>query len=245
MMMYIRSFIFSVGMILATVIHATLSLFTYPFPLRWRYRFITLWSRFIVFWLRLCCGIRYKIQNQEVLQPLLAQKKGVVVLSKHQSTWETLAFQVIFPPQTWVLKRELLQVPFFGWALSLLDPIAINRKARLSAIDQLISEGKKRLDQGRWVIVFPEGTRMARGQTNRFAKGGAALAKQCDCWVLPVAHNSGTFWPRRGFLKHSGTIQIVLGQPIDPKHYDVQQINQIAKEWIDATTASLEKDHAK
>lgn len=235
MITIIRSLIFSIVMIIFTIIYATLSLFTFAFSANFRYRFITTWSRFIIWWAKVCCGIHYRVIGLEHLP-----KKPCVILSKHQSTWETLAFQVFLPMQTWVLKKELLRVPFFGWALSLLEPIAINRKEKRSAIDQLVAQGKERLKQGRFIIVFPEGTRIKPGETKAFAKGGAALAKAAGCPIVPIAHNAGQHWPRRGFVKTPGEITVVIGPSMDTTHHAVHEINAMAKKWIDETTKQLE-----
>ncbi len=236
-MMFFRSLIFSLVMIIFTVFYATVSLFTFPFSANFRYRFITTWSKFIIWWAKFCCNIDYRVIGLDNLP-----KQPCVILSKHQSTWETLAFQVFLPMQTWVMKKELLRVPFFGWALSLLEPIAIDRKEKLSAAEQLIKQGKERLQSGRYIIVFPEGTRVKTGDTKSFAKGGAALAKAVDRPIVLVAHNAGKHWPRRGFLKIPGTITVVIGPTIDTSQHSVQDINAIAKKWIDETTRQLETE---
>lgn len=237
-MIFARSLLFSIVMILFTIFYATASLFTFPFSANFRYRFITRWSRFIIWWAKTCCDIHYRVIGLEHLP-----KEPCVILSKHQSTWETLAFQVFLPMQTWVMKKELLRIPFFGWALSLLEPIAIDRTDKLSAADQLIKQGKERLNSGRYIIVFPEGTRIKTGETKAFAKGGAALAKACHRVVVPIAHNAGQHWPRRGFIKKPGLITVVIGPAIKTDELSVQEINATAKKWIDDTTKQLESNH--
>jgi 1-acyl-sn-glycerol-3-phosphate acyltransferase len=163
-----------------------------------------------------------------------------IVLSKHQSTWETIALRALLPPeQTWVLKRELLFVPFFGWALAPLQPIAIKRKAGRRAMRQLLEEGTQWLRRGQWIVIFPEGTRVAPGQRKKYGQGGAMLARKAGCPVIPVAHNAGVFWPRRSVNKYSGTIELVFGQPIEPGDRSPSEINALAEEWIEGTVASL------
>jgi 1-acyl-sn-glycerol-3-phosphate acyltransferase len=162
------------------------------------------------------------------------------VLSKHQSAWETLAFQEIFPPFVFILKRELLWIPLFGWGLALLKPIAIDRDAGRRALDQVVSQGRARLEQGIWVVVFPEGTRVAPGHRRRYKSGGAALAAETGYPVVPVAHNAGVFWPKRSFIKKPGTIRVVIGPPIPTKGKSADEVLDQAEEWIEQTMARLE-----
>lgn len=232
---FLRSTIFMVGMIIATVIHAILSLLTFPLPSLWRYRFITLWSKFIVWWAKVATGIRYEIIGKENLP-----EGPAIILCKHQSAWETLALQKFFPPQVWVLKKELLKIPFFGWALRLLDPIAIDRAQGKQAFAQLIEQGRQRLDAGRWVVIFPEGTRMAPGKTGKFRAGGAALAQATQTPIVPIAHNAGTFWPRRGFIKSPGTVKLIIGPTIEPGSLSIDELNLKVKSWIEETMAKIE-----
>src|SRR3569833_2900547 len=157
---------------------------------------------------------------------------AAIVLAKHQSAFETLAFQRIFPPQVWLLKRELLWVPFFGWGLAKQKPIAGDRKATRKALQQLLTIGGARLEHGRWVVIFPEGTRTAPGKKGRYAPGGAMLAARSGYPVVPVAHNAGEFWPRRGFIKRPGTIRIVIGPVIDSRGRSAQEINALAEVWF-------------
>lgn len=232
---WIRSYLFLFGLSIATIIHATLGLFTFPLPFIYRYRFITLWSRFVIFWLKITCHINYRLEGFENLPT----NTPVIILSKHQSTWETLAFQVFFSPQTWVMKKELLNIPFFGWALRLLEPIAIDRRKKLSSIEQIIKQGREKLQAGRWVIIFPEGTRTAFTENRPFLAGGARLAEATGFPVIPVTHNAGLFWPKKGFLKKAGTVIVRIGPIIDTKNKKAEEINAIAKAWIDQTTPQL------
>lgn len=231
----IRGMLFFIGMVLITVVHASLSLLFFPFKVETRYAFVTIWTRMLLKWLTITCGINYRVVNPENIPT-----QNAIILCKHQSMWETLALQKIFPQQTWVLKKELLRVPFFGWALALLKPIAIDRADKKNAMQQLIKQGTAQLKSGRWVVVFPEGTRIAAGKTHKFSKGGFVLAKESGYSLVPVAHNAGSFWPRRGFIKYPGTITAVIGTPIDPHDLSVEELITKAETWINQTVAQLE-----
>ena len=175
------------------------------------------------------CGLRYRIIGAENIP-----KTPSIVLSKHQSAWETLAFQEIFPPQVWVLKKELLRIPFFGWGLAMTSPIAIDRSAKKKALEQIVEQGKDRLKQGFWIVVFPEGTRIPPGQRGKYRIGGAWLATHTNVPVVPVAHNAGEFWGRNSFVKHPGTITVSIGQPIDPTGMEAGELNAQVEAWIEA-----------
>ncbi len=233
-MLLARSLFFALGMWVTVVIFAILCLFTFPFPFSVRYGFLSQWARFNLWWLKVTCGIRYQIEGRENIP-----ERNAIVMSKHQSTWETLALQVIFPPQVWVMKRELLKVPFFGWGLALLEPIAIDRKARGKARQQLIEQGTERLKNGRWVVIFPEGTRIAPGQKGRYALGGASLAQSSGYPVVPMAHNAGEFWSRRKFIKQPGTIQVRIGPMIESEGKTIEEINNEVESWIEGQMAEI------
>ena len=164
---------------------------------------------------------------------------AVIVLAKHQSTWETIFFHWYLPPLAWVLKRELLWLPLFGWALATLEPIAINRKSSSEAMRQLFEQGKACLDKGRWVMIFPEGTRTAPGHRRRYKLGGARLAANTGYPVLPIAHNAGEFWRRRSLIKYPGTIQVVIGPLIETKGLSPQEINDKTEQWIENTMQKI------
>lgn len=229
-----RSIIFTIGQTLATIIFATIGLMLFACPYRIRYHFITQWSHFVIWWAKTLCGIEYVIQGKENLPQTPA-----IVLCKHQSAWETLFLQTLLPPQTWVLKKQLLMIPFFGWALALLEPIAIDRTKAGSALKQLIEQGKKRLSQGRWVVIFPEGTRTEVGKAGKYSRSGPLLAKETGNLVVPIAHNAGVFWPRNSFIKKPGTIQVVIGESIDPALFSADEIHQKTQEWIENTMKTL------
>lgn len=233
-MIYLRSLCFSIGSILATIIVGGLGVFTFPFPFRMRYGFIRLWALFNLWWLQTTCKINYQIEGQNNISG-----SNGIIFCKHQSTWETLALQRIFPPQVWILKRELLWVPLFGWSLAMLKPIAIDRSSGRRAVKEIIEQGIQRLKQGLWVVVFPEGTRIAPGARRKFGVGGAILAENSRYPVIPVAHNAGEFWPRKGFLKHPGTIRVRIGAPIDTSGKTAEEINQEAESWIESAMQEI------
>ena len=154
-------------------------------------------------------------------------------MSKHQSAWETMALQEMFPPQVWVMKREIFWIPFFGWAIAAMEPIAIDRSSGRKAISQIIEQGKKTLDSGKWVVIFPEGTRVPPGKKGRYGMGGAILATKSGYPVIPVALNSGEFWRRNDFIKRPGTIDVVIGKPIDSAGREPDSLNNEVEEWIE------------
>lgn len=162
-----------------------------------------------------------------------------VVLSKHQSTWETFFLQGLFYQSAIILKRELLWVPFFGWGLAIIDPIAINRSNTNNAMSQIITKGRKCLEAGRWILVFPEGTRIPYGQVGKYRVGGARLATATGYPVIPVAHNAGRFWPKRSFLKTPGTIHVVIGPLIETIDRSAEEVLAEAKNWIEGTMKKL------
>ena len=234
MIAFLRACVFSVGMILSAVVYAPFSVMTYPLPLRWRYWFISQYPALNIWWAKVTCGLDYQIDGKENIPDA-----PTVVFSKHQSTWETFALTMIFRPQVWVLKRELLRVPFFGWGLAVLEPIAIDRSAGRSAIDQVLEQGHERLSRGCWVMVFPEGTRTAAGTRQRYKLGGAHLAVHWGQPVVPVAHNAGDFWPRRKFIKTPGVIRMVIGKPIPTAGREPAEVMAEAETWIEATVAEM------
>lgn len=232
----LRSTLFWLVLILLTPPYAILTLAAAALPRMARYRFISGWSLAVLWCLRRLCGIRWSVQGREHLP-----RRPAVILSKHQSAWETLAFQEIFPPQVHVLKRELLWIPFFGWGLALMSPIAIDRARGMAAMRQIARRGKERLEQGFWVVVFPEGTRVAPGERRKYQPGGAWLAAHAGAPVVPVAHNAGRVWPRNSFLKFPGTVTVRIGPPIESAGRDPATINAIAETWIEAQQKHLDR----
>lgn len=229
-----RSSLFALALVLVTPPYALLALCTLPLPRLVRYRIISGWSRLVVLLARLILGIRWRVEG---LDNLPAHPS--VILAKHQSAWETMAFQLIFPPQVHVLKRELLWIPFFGWGLALMSPIAIDRSRGVAALRAIARRGRERLQQGFWVIVFPEGTRVAPGERRPYQLGGAWLAAESGAPVVPVAHNAGLLWPRNAFLKRPGTVTVRIGPTIEAANRDPKAINALAEEWIEEQQKAL------
>jgi 1-acyl-sn-glycerol-3-phosphate acyltransferase len=229
LILFLRSLLFSLGFLFTLFFMGILSIFLAPFPYPQRYKVINIWVRFVLWWLKKTCKIDYIIKGVENIPKIPA----AIIFCKHQSTWETFVLQVIFPLQVWVLKRELLWVPFFGWGLAMTEPIAIDRKSRRIAMQKIVEQGIERLKNGRWVVIFPEGTRVAVGQTRRYGAGGAMLAIRSGFSIVPVAHDAGKYWHRKGFIKQAGTIQVSIGQPIDPRGKKPQEINDIVQTWIE------------
>jgi len=199
-----------------------------------RFRVADAWGRGMLWAGRFFCGLDYVIEGRENIPD-----EPSVVMCKHTTVFETYAQLVTFPRQTWVLKRELKWIPLFGWGLALLKPIAIDRGAGRKAVKQVIRQGKERLAEGTWITVFPEGTRVPAGQTKKYGISAAALASEVGCPIVPVAHNAGDFWPRRGFTKKPGLIRFCIGPPIDPAGRPPKEINAEVQAWIEGKMAEI------
>lgn len=230
----LRSALFAVLQMLLTVLFSVIALLSFPFAAHTRYRIITGYNRIVIWLARWVLGIRYVVHGLEHLP-----NRPAVVLAKHQSAWETIAFLFLFPPLSAVIKQELLRVPFFGWAFRMLSPIAIDRSAGREALKQIIEQGRAKLEQNFWVLVFPEGTRVAPGTKGRYGSGGARLAVEAGAPVVPVAHNAGEVWPRRAFVKRPGTITVSIGPAIEPAGKSAAEITRVTEAWIEAEMARL------
>lgn len=230
-----RSAIYSVLIIIGTVVHGTLCLLAAPLPLHLRYRFTRLWMIGVIYCGKKVCGIEYKIIGWENTQTI----KNGIIFSKHQSAWETIVLAAMFQQAALIIKRELLWIPFFGWGLALLSPIAINRSKATNALQQLLGQGMKLLSQGRWIIIFPEGSRVEPGKVGRYHLGGAKLAVTSGYPVIPVAHNAGICWGKRKFIKSPGVIKVIFGPPIYPQGLTAQEVLHTAKTWIEQTMEQL------
>jgi 1-acyl-sn-glycerol-3-phosphate acyltransferase len=236
--LYLRAILLTLAGVLLTPPYSILAILTFPFDGFTRYRVISGWAWTMLWVVKHVCRIDYQVIGRENIPP-----RAAVVLSKHQSAWETMAFQQILPPQVFVLKKELMRVPFFGWGLAQLPMISIDRNAGMDALQQVIEQGRERLAEGFWVIVFPEGTRVAPGATRRYKVGGAHLAAKTGAPVVPIAHNAGEFWRRRAFLKYPGTITVSIGPPIDTAGLAADEINTRAEAWIEAEMRRLFPHH--
>lgn len=237
-MVYLRSFLFAIILAIFTPPFALAGILAYPLSPRTRHRIVTAWAPLMMWFIRPVLGIRYRVIGRENIPQVPS-----VILSKHQSAWETMALQVIFPPLCFVLKRELLKVPFFGWGLAAIPGIAIDRAAGKDALAQVIEQGTARLREGYWVAVFPEGTRTAPGVYRRYKAGGAALAVNAGAPVVPVAHNAGEFWGRNAFLKYPGEIVVSIGPVIDTAGKDASDVSARAATWIEEEMRRLFPQH--
>lgn len=234
MMATFRAILFYLGLFPLTVLFSVISLFILPLNRTLRYKIVIQWSRLSLWWLRLTCGVKSKINGIENIP-----SRPSVIFCKHQSAWETMALQFIFPPHVQVVKRELLYVPFFGWGLASLNPIAIDRAAGAKALRQVLRIGTERIQQGWWVLLFPEGTRTHPGEIRQYSPSAAALAIRAGCSLIPVAHNAGVFWSRNAFRKLSGEIQLNIGPALDGTGKSAADLTAEAAEWIEAQCAEM------
>ncbi|TNG00361.1 MAG: 1-acyl-sn-glycerol-3-phosphate acyltransferase [Gammaproteobacteria bacterium] len=227
-MLFLRSLVFWIGLATSTILITPFMPLIFPFPYSIRYRFAHQWTRFNMFWLKFCCGLSYRVHGTKNIPTT-----PCIIMSKHQSAWETMALQCFFPPQVWVMKREILWIPFFGWAIAAMEPIAIDRSSGRRAVKQIIDQGRQRLEDGRWIVIFPEGTRVPPGLKGRYGLGGGVLAAETCYPVIPVAHNAGEFWRRNAFIKYPGMIDVVIGEAIDTHGLDAAEIMQKTEQWIE------------
>jgi 1-acyl-sn-glycerol-3-phosphate acyltransferase len=227
-MIFLRSLAFVVGVFLFTPLFGVYVFAARLFGFRASYRAAQAWGRCVLGWVRLTCGIRSEAHGEEHIPDF-----PVVVMSKHQSAWETVYLLSRLPPAAWIIKRELLWLPIVGWCLWILHAISIDRSSKKQARDQIVEQGAERLKENTWVIIFPEGTRIAPGKRKRYGMGGALLATSTGTPVLPVAHNAGEVWGRYAFLKYPGTIQVRFGPLIDTRQLSAAQVNAAITEWIE------------
>ena len=229
---YIRSTLFLLGYSVSTVLYGTLCLSLFLLPPRRRHRIVVGWTYFIIWWARWSCGIKYRVVGEENLHKV---ERPCVVLSKHQCAWETFYLQTVFCPASTIVKKELLSIPFFGWGLAALRPIAIDRSNPREALKQVNNEGLQRLEDDVNLILFPEGTRVAPGEKGKYARSGTDIAVKSGKQILPVAHNAGKFWGNsKSFLKKPGLISVIIGEPIDTKNRSSKDLIKEIEEWIEA-----------
>ncbi len=233
-MQWLRSLILTAFMFVSTVLYAALVLAAFWLPYERRYALVRGWAHLQLGAARLVCGLDYVVEGREHIPPGCH-----ISMWRHSSAWETVAQMLLFPPQSWVLKREILWIPVIGWAAWLMHPIAINRSAHRAAVTQVIEKGRRRLAEGMWILIYPEGTRVAVGERRRYGISGAVLAAAAGCKIVPVAHNAGRYWARRGLLKRRGTIRVVIGPPIECAGRPPRDIIEDARAWIDGQTAAL------
>lgn len=215
--------IFSTATIVGLILFA---LFWTPFEVR--YKIARAWCCLVVWMTAFFCGLTYEVEGLENITP----ENPAIIFSNHQSAWETLALRVFLPTQTAVLKKELLYLPLWGWALLLVKSIVIDRSNQRGALKKLVQQGTQRLNEGVWVLIFPEGTRAGAREVLPFNAGGAVLAQKSGFPIVPVVHNAGDFWPRYSFLKYAGTIKVKIGAPIETKGRKASEINAEVEAWI-------------
>jgi len=232
--LFLRSLLFSIVMIIVTMVVSTLGIICLPLPFSFRWHVIRRWATWNLWALEKICKINYELTGLENIPAETA-----IIFSKHQSTWETMALQLFFPPHVYVVKRELLWIPFFGWGLAALNPIAINRSSGKAAVKQVIEKGTERLQLGEWIVVFPEGTRVRPGQKMRYKMGGALLAESSGFPIVPVAHNAGEYWQKGQFIKRPGTIKIVIGPVIQSRGKSAETILKEVENWIESTMEKI------
>jgi 1-acyl-sn-glycerol-3-phosphate acyltransferase len=230
----LRSLIFTAFMMISALLFGAFMTLCFWAPYRMQFAIARSWARMTFWALEKLCGLNFSVEGSERIPA-----GNHIVMSNHTSAWETIAQFLIFPPQVWVLKRELLWIPFIGWGLKLLRPISIDRGAGHRAVNQVIDQGKARLADGLWIIIFPEGTRVVAGETRKFGVSGALLATETGKFIVPLAHNAGSFWVRRGIVKKAGTVRVIIGEPIDAKGKDPRQVNDEVRQSIEAGLARI------
>jgi 1-acyl-sn-glycerol-3-phosphate acyltransferase len=230
----LRSLVFLLFQTLVTPFYAAAMLVMFWLPRVPLYRMAASWCRVNLLGARWICGIRYRMVGAENIP-----STPHVVLSKHSSTWETLALTQFFPPLAYVAKKELLSIPFFGWGFALASPITIDRSAGTDAMQQIVAQGRERFRQGFWIVLYPEGTRIPPGRRSKYKTGGARLAIELGVPVLPIAHNAGYLWPKGLFGKHAGTLTVSIGKAIPSLGKDAQTLMAEVESWIEAEVARL------
>jgi 1-acyl-sn-glycerol-3-phosphate acyltransferase len=233
-MQLLGSLLFTLLLFLTTAVFGVIVLASAWLPIHARYAIPRIWAQSLFAMLKILCRLDYTVEGREHLP-----NEPFISMWKHSSTWDTIAQMLVVPPAAWIVKREVIWIPIVGWAVATFRPIAIDRSAGGSAVKQVVAQGRERFAEGLGVLIYPEGTRMAPGETRKYGVSGALLASQTGRLVVPIAHNSGYFWRRRGLLKRPGTIRLVIGPPIDPAGLDARQINERAQRWIEATIAEI------
>jgi len=233
-MIRIRSLVFYFFMALATIVFVVIGFLILPLKFPLRFRIMSRWAAFNFWTLKHLCGLDFVVEGLENIP-----SGPAIIMCKHQSAWETLALQILFPPQVWILKRELLWIPIYGWGLASMQPIAINRSSGMRALKQIVRDGQKRLQAGLWIVIFPEGTRTAPGQRRKYQAGGGLLAEKSGYPIVPVAHNAGCYWPKQSLDKWPGTIKMVIGPVIQPQGKSSYEITEQVEEWIETTVMRL------
>ena len=225
-MLLLRSLLYFVGSIISLILITLCGLFFVFSSYPTRQKFLSQWAIFCIWWLKVTLNITTNIIGQENVK-----KSPCIIISNHQSTWETLAFQTIFPAHTWVLKQELLWLPIFGWSLAMLKPIIINRGDKLKAIKKVIKQGADRLNKGISIVIFPEGTRQPYKHLGEYQNGGVAIAKKSGYEIVPVYHNAGNLWPKGSFIKKPGVITVIIGEVISDSNLTSSEVTEKIRNW--------------
>jgi 1-acyl-sn-glycerol-3-phosphate acyltransferase len=233
--LFLRSLLFTTYLMVSACAWGTAMGLCFFLPHRAQFAMARSWAVCVLWVLERLCNLKFVVEGRENIPA-----GNHIIMSRHTSAWETVALFVIFPPQVWVLKRELTWIPFVGWGLKRLKPIAINRGAGHRAVNQVIDQGKERLKDGFWIIIFPEGTRVAAGETRKYGLSGALLATETGNLVVPVAHNAGVFWPRRGVIKKPGTIRVIIGEPLNAQGKNARDLNDEIRASIESGLAKIE-----
>ena len=224
-MLFLRSLVYIIGASIALIV-VLLELMLFFLPLSVRYKIACWWARFCVWWLKITCNIDINIIGLENIP-----SHPCVIASNHQSTLDVLFFQTFLPHQTWVIKKQLLYIPIFGWGLALLRPIIIDRKDKLNAIRKITSQGVKSINANIWVTIYPEGTRQPYGKLAKYQSGAVSIAKKSHTDILPIYHNAGQFWAKGQFIKKPGTINITIGKPINPDGRNSKEVMREIENW--------------
>jgi 1-acyl-sn-glycerol-3-phosphate acyltransferase len=233
-MLLIRSLVFQVYFFVSVLLFAAAIFVSWALPFAVRFGLARTWGASMLWAGRVICGRECVVEGGENIPD-----EPSVIMIKHSTVFEAYAQLTVFPPQTWVVKRELLWIPIFGWGLAALKPIAIDRRAGHTAVSQVIEQGLAKLARGIWVTIFPEGTRVLPGVVRKYGISGAALAREAGCRVVPVAHNAGEFWPRRSLIKRPGVVRFCIGPPIETEARSPKQINEAVRDWIESKMAEI------
>lgn len=233
-MQLLRSLVYTGYMMLSALLFGGIMSLVFWAPYSTQFAIARTWARQVFWVLDKVCGLKFTVEGRERIPP-----GNHIVMANHTSAWETIAQFLIFPPQVWVLKHELLWIPLIGWGLKLLRPISIDRGAGHRAVNQVLDQGKARLADGLWIIIFPEGTRVVAGESRRYGVSGALLATETGKFVVPLSHNAADFWVRRGIVKKRGTIRVIIGEPIPSQGKDPRQLNDEVRQSIEAGLARI------
>jgi len=239
-MLFVRSFLFQIYLYLSVLLASLIVVILAPFSYASKFSVGRSWAQSMIWVGSKLCGLKFVVEGKENIP-----KKASVIMIRHSSVFEAYAQLVVFPKQTWIIKKELNWIPLFGWALNLLKAVPIDRSSGRAAVTQVIEKGQKRLEQGIWITIFPEGTRMKPGETKKYGISGAALAKMADTQIVPVAHNAEDLWSTGALKKKPGLIKFCIGKPIETRNHSPKEITAHVKLWIETKMQSISRHHPK